>query len=120
MYGMSARHEGAPGWGTDGVDIVVLENDSAVGQAVNVGGGDLVGPVEAHVVPALDDLKVFLRRKSLRSHEVVSHYEDDVRRFAEDNLDVHQIEEKRNVKNVYPTNQSHFSELISLDHLLPD
>ena len=88
MYGMSARHEGAPGGSTDGVNIVVLEDHSAVGQAVNVGGGDLVGPVEAHVVPALRSVKRFRRRKSSRSHEVVRHYEDDVRRLPMDNLNI--------------------------------
>ena len=51
--GVHSRHEGASAWGADGVDVVVVQDDSRVGQGVNVGGGDLVGAMEADIIPAL-------------------------------------------------------------------
>ena len=53
MYGVSSRHQGTSTGGTDGVDIVILQDDPAVGQRVDVGGRDLVGAVEADIVPSL-------------------------------------------------------------------
>ena len=53
MYGMHARHESPSAWSADGVDIVIVEDDSGVGQRVNVGGGDLVGSVETDIIPTL-------------------------------------------------------------------
>ena len=42
MYGMFASKEGAPAWGANGVDIVVVEDEAVPGQRVNVRGRDLV------------------------------------------------------------------------------
>ena len=53
MYGVLPRHERAPARAADGVDVVVVEDEARVGQRVDVGGGDLVRPVETHIVPAL-------------------------------------------------------------------
>ena len=53
MYGMHARHQSPSAWSADGVDVVVVEDEARVGQRVDVGGGDLVRPVETHIVPAL-------------------------------------------------------------------
>ena len=53
VYGMSARHQGRPAGRADGVDVVVVEDDPTVGEAVNVGCGDLVRPVETNVIPTL-------------------------------------------------------------------
>ena len=53
MYGVLPRHERTPARAADGVDVVVVEDEARVGQRVDVGGGDLVRPVETHIVPAL-------------------------------------------------------------------
>ena len=51
---MASCHEGTPAGCTDGVHVVVLEDEATVGQAVYVWGRDLVGPVETYIIPALD------------------------------------------------------------------
>ena len=53
VYGYAPRHEGAPGRGTDGLYIVVVEDCTTVCQGVNVRCRDLTRPVEADVIPAL-------------------------------------------------------------------
>jgi hypothetical protein len=53
VYGVVACHEGAPAWRADGVDIVIVEDDAGVGKGVNVRRRDLVGAVEADIVPTL-------------------------------------------------------------------
>ena len=53
MYGMHAGHESPSARSADGVDIVIVEDDSGVGQRVNVGGGDLVGSMETDIIPTL-------------------------------------------------------------------
>ena len=53
MYGVTARHEGTSAGGADGVNVVVLQDDPTVGQSVDVRSRDLVGAVEADIVPAL-------------------------------------------------------------------
>ena len=50
---MVASHQSTPAWRADGVNVVVVEDEARVGEGVDVGGGDLVGPVEADIVPAL-------------------------------------------------------------------
>ena len=52
MYGVSACQDGTASRSTHGRDIVTVEDDSTVGQGVNVGSGDL-GPMEPHIIPAL-------------------------------------------------------------------
>ena len=52
MYGMSACHDGTASRRAYRGNIVVVEDDSAVGQGVNVGSGDL-RPMEPHIIPAL-------------------------------------------------------------------
>ena len=66
---MATCHESTPAGGADGVNIVVVEDDPGVGQAVNVGGWDLVGAMEANIIPA----------------QVIRHYDDNVGRLAPDN-----------------------------------
>ena len=53
MYGVTTRHQCTPTGGTDGVHIVILQDDPTVGQRVDVGCRDLVGAVEADIVPSL-------------------------------------------------------------------
>ena len=65
VYGVTAGHEGTPAGGADGVDIVVLQDYPTVGQRVDVGSRDLVGAVEADIVPALQDvIKISTNRLS--------------------------------------------------------
>jgi len=85
MYGVSSRHQGTPTGGTDGVDIVILQDDPTVGQRVDVGGRDLVGAVEADIVPS----------------EIVSHYQDDVRRFSVDRIYVVERQNKEKDGKTY-------------------
>ena len=66
MYGVTAGHEGTPTGGADGVDIVVLQDYPTVGQRVDVGSRDLVGAVEADIVPALQHvIKISTIRRSV-------------------------------------------------------
>ena len=67
MYGVTAGHEGTPTGGADGVDIVVLQDYPTVGQRVDVGSRDLVGAVEAHIVPALQDVIKVIYKETLSS-----------------------------------------------------
>ena len=53
MYGMHARHQSPSARSADGVDIVIVEDDSGVGQRVDVGGGDLVRSMETDIIPTL-------------------------------------------------------------------
>ncbi len=50
---MQSGHECTATGRADGVDIVVVQDDPRVGQRIQVGRGDLIRAVEAHVVPAL-------------------------------------------------------------------
>lgn len=53
MDGVLPGHEGRPGGRAYRRHVVVVENEARVSQGVQVGRGDLVRAVEAHVVPAL-------------------------------------------------------------------
>lgn len=46
-------HERGSGRRADGRHVVVLQHEAGPGQRVDVRRGDLVRPVEAHVIPAL-------------------------------------------------------------------
>ena len=50
---MFAGEQSAPAGRADRVDVVVVEDDPTVGEAVNVGCGDLVRTVETNVIPTL-------------------------------------------------------------------
>lgn len=51
--GMSARKQGRSGRSTDGLSVVVLQDDARQSQRVDVGRCVLVGAVETYVVPTL-------------------------------------------------------------------
>lgn len=51
--GMSARKQGRSGRSTDGLSVVVLQDDAGERQRVDVGRYELVGAVETYVVPTL-------------------------------------------------------------------
>ena len=53
MNRMKARHEGSSAGSANGVDVVVPEDDAAVGQRVDVRSGHLVGPVKPDIVATL-------------------------------------------------------------------
>ena len=100
VYGVLACHQGTSAWGADRVHIIVLQDDPTVGQRVDVGSRDLVGAVEAHIVPALQDvIKVIYKETLSFTHEIVSHDEDDVRRFSVDRIYVVERQNKENKNN---------------------
>jgi len=53
MNRMKSSHEGASAGRANGVDIVVMQNETAEGQGVQVWSGDLVGAVETNIIPTL-------------------------------------------------------------------
>ncbi len=53
MNRMHSSHESAPAGRADGVDVIVVQNESTVCEGIDVGSGDLVGAVKADVIPSL-------------------------------------------------------------------
>ena len=53
MYGVSSSHEGAAGWGTDWLHVVVVQYNAIIRKSVNVWCGDLLRSMETDIVPTL-------------------------------------------------------------------
>ena len=60
MDGVSGSKQGRPTGRADGLHIIVVKHDAVIGQGVDVGGGNLVGAMEADVIPTLEGSKVWL------------------------------------------------------------
>jgi hypothetical protein len=54
MYGMFSRHESATGWRTDRSDVVLVQNDTAICQGIDVWCWNLVGSVKSNIIPTLN------------------------------------------------------------------
>ena len=53
VNGVSAGQQGAPGWGADWLDVVVVQDDAIIRKSVNVWSWDLLRSVETYIIPAL-------------------------------------------------------------------
>eukprot|EP00095_Tigriopus_kingsejongensis_P003610 snap_masked-scaffold49_size462716-processed-gene-0.3 protein:Tk03610 transcript:snap_masked-scaffold49_size462716-processed-gene-0.3-mRNA-1 annotation:"elongation factor g" len=53
MNGIKAGHQSPTTRGADVIDVELIEDHTTVGQCVDVGGGNMIGAVEADIVPAL-------------------------------------------------------------------
>jgi hypothetical protein len=50
---VSSGEKSGSGWSADGLRVVLIQNDAAVRQSIDVWRLDLVGAVETEVVPSL-------------------------------------------------------------------